>query len=300
MRVNYSYIEEFFKILSGQAAIKDIQHNTAFKIISAHANKFENDFSLHKLEKVINKKSEEIFGFKDFFKNRGAILNLINLMKKKEGKWLKEVQESIRCLFPKTEFKDITIYPVIGYDIGIGINKAVCINVNTEIFLNNFKELISTTIHETAHVMYEKYHGPIRGLNEIGSFYSMKEFLDYYIHYEGTGVFAAEEFRIKNRLPNSGTPIQEDYLLSSNKDMIFKLLNEYRSLVDDLKHNKVHSIYEFLERGFGRSRLTHRLGFAIFDAINRKYGIEEIQKAIALPSEKFMKKYLSILELERA
>lgn len=73
-------------------------------------------------------------------------------------KWLKEVKMCVGELFSDPDYA-ITIYTVIGYDNGIGLNRNVCINLNSEICLRDYRELISTIIHETTHIYYESIHG---------------------------------------------------------------------------------------------------------------------------------------------
>ena len=70
-------------------------------------------------------------------------------------------------IFPYSKFKNIIFYPSVGYDIGIGMKNIVCINFNSNIFFVNFKEIISLLIHETTHVVYERYNEPVIGIEKI-------------------------------------------------------------------------------------------------------------------------------------
>ena len=49
---------------------------------------------------------------------------------------------------------------------------------------------------------------------------------------------------------------------------------------------------EFLKRGFGQSKLTHRLGYSIFTEINEVNGIEGVKEAVYMSNEDFVEKFL--------
>ena len=70
-------------------------------------------------------------------KNIERIKTLYNTFKAQEKEWLKEVKMYVGELFSDPDY-EITIYPVIGYDEGIGLNRNVCINLNSEICLRDY------------------------------------------------------------------------------------------------------------------------------------------------------------------
>ncbi len=224
-------------------------------------------------------------------KNIERIKTLYKTFKTQEKEWLKEVKMYVGELFSDPDYA-ITIYPVIGYDQGIGLNRNVCINLNSEICLRDYRELISTIIHETTHIYYESIHGSFLDWFKIDILVDMKSLLNKAIQYEGAGVFSEEKYRVKNNLANTGSPIQEDYKILTDKDKRLELLHEYKELSNDLMSGRLKDKKEFLERGFGQSKLAHRLGYSIFTELNKVSGIEGVRKAISMSNKDFAEKFL--------
>ena len=292
MKIDYSYIETFFKIMDKKTDISELESNGGFKTIITHAQETGNDFSLKDIENAIKDINDEAYGLRNLLKNVERIKALYKTLKTQEKEWLKEVKIHVEKLFNDIDYEVTIIYPVIGYDIGIGLNRNVCVNLNSEIFLKDYRELISIIIHETAHTYYELIHGSILDCFKIDTLVNMKNLLNNAIQYEGVGIFSAEKYRVKNNLPNTGSPIQEDYKILTNKDKRLELLNEYKELSNDLMSGKLKDKEEFLKRGFGQSKLTHRLGYSIFTEINEVNGIEGVKEAVYMSNEDFVEKFL--------
>jgi hypothetical protein len=54
--------------------------------------------------------------------------------------------------------ESVAIYPIIGYDMGIVLDNAVCLNVNWLPYWREPEEILYYTIHEITHVFYERHH----------------------------------------------------------------------------------------------------------------------------------------------
>ncbi len=293
MKIDYSYIETFFKIMDKRTDISELESNDGFKTIIIHAQKTGNDFSLKDIEDAIKDVNDEAYGLRNLLKNVERIKALYKMLKTQEKEWLKEVKIHVEKLFNDIDYEATTIYPVIGYDDGIGLNRNVCVNLNSEISLKDYRELISTIIHETAHTYYESIHGSILDCFKIDTLVNMKNLLNNAIQYEGVGVFSAEKYRVKNNLPNTGSPMQEDYKVLTDKDKRLELLHEYKELSNDLMSGRLKDKEKFLNRGFGQSKLTHRLGYSIFTEINEVNGIEGVKEAVYMSNKDFVEKFLT-------
>lgn len=292
MNVDYSYVDVIFKIIDDKSNIDELKNNVGYQTIMLHSHNTGNDFSLRKIENAVKDISDNAYGLKNLLKNIERIKILYEVLKNKENEWLEEVKMYVSRLFNDIDYNIITIYPVIGYDIGIGLDKKVCVNLNSEICLNDYRELISIIIHETTHICYDFIHGSTIDSLEIETVGDMKNILEKLIQYEGVGVFSAEEYRVKHNLPNSGSRIQEDYEVLTNKDKRLELLGEYRELSDDLLSGRLRDEKEFMERGFGQTKLVHRLGYSIFTQINEDKGIDGVREAINMSNKDFVEKFL--------
>ncbi len=292
MKVDYSYIKTFLNVINDKSNFEKLNNNMGFQTICLHAKKTGNEFGIEDVDRAIEGISDEAYGLRNLLNNIDRIEILYRELVSKEKEWLSEVESYIAKLFNINDHLVTTIYPVIGYDIGIGLDKKVCVNLNSEICLNNIKELISIIIHETAHTFFEEIHGSIFETHCSKTLSDMKNFLHNAIQYEGVGIFSAEDYRNKNNLPNEGSVIQEDYLIASCNKRRKDIRNEYKRLLNDLNTGRINSSQEFLTRTFGKSKLAHRLGYSIFTEINQTSGIEGVREAIRIPNSEFAAKYL--------
>jgi len=295
MKTDYSFIETLFSVIAGGSPLAALEGTPALRTMSAHAALFGNRFGLDEIADAIQHGNERVYGFAGFAANRDRIQELSIGLKASQHEWLPEVEHHAGFLFPQARLDMITVCPVVGYDIGIGTKGVVCVNLNTGIFLENVRELVSLVIHETAHAAFEQASGPLLGIAGLGSNRAMRAFLDYYIQYEGYGLFAPAEYRSRHRLPDAGTPPQEDYRVAEDVVLARSLVREYQALVSDLECPEGLPLETFFQRGFGPSRLPHRLGYAIVDAVNRANSLRMVQAAVSLECTEFVERYLPLV-----
>jgi hypothetical protein len=264
--------------------------------MSAHAALFGGRFGLDEFADGLLRRNEGVYGFTGFTANRGRIDDLVDSLREHESAWLSAIEHQVRELFPSADLGDVALHPVVGYDIGIGMRGSVCLNLNTGIFLEDHRELVSLAIHETAHIAFEQVRGPLPGIAGLGAGRDRRRFLDHYIHYEGFGVFAPSAYRSQHRLPAAGTPIQEDYRTSAETGPAASLAREYHALINNLERSDAMPLDAFFQRGFGPTRLPHRLGFALVDAICRAHGMEAVRQAVDADGTAFVEKNLPLIE----
>ena len=293
MKVDYSYIETFFNIVERKSEIDELKNCAGFQTIKFHADNTNESFGLKEIHRAITGLSDQAYGLKNMLSNINRIKMLYSNLKANETEWLNEIDIYMSNLFEDKKHGVTTIYPVIGYDIGIGINKKVCVNLNSEICLDDIRELISIIIHETAHTYYEELHGSAFKVSKTETMGDLINMLHDSIHYEGVGIFSTEDYRVKNNLPNSGSRIQDDYLIASCEKMQDQLKNEYRTLVKDLQFGNIEDTEEFMNRTFGNSKLAHRLGYYVFSEIHKVDGMDGVRKAINMDYKVFAVRYLN-------
>lgn len=295
MQIDYSFMETVFKVIKESSDIHELKNNKGFRTVRRHAQLTGNEFSIKDIENAIMGADDTAYGLRNLSANLDRIEQLYKLFREQEEKWLGEVARHIDNLFDKANRKVTKLFPIIGYDIGIGLDNRVCVNLNSEILLQDYKELISIIIHETAHTHYESIHGPFLRLLELRTGTDMMALLNNAIQYEGVGVFSAEEYRMFNNLAKTGSPLQEDYDISMGDACYMGLFREYKSLKEELKRGAIKNSDEFMSRCFSESRLTHRLGYAIFSEINKREGINGVRNAIRMVNEDFAESFLSTL-----
>lgn len=289
-KADHSFMESFASCIANSTDFHVLENNPGYQTIISHARQTGNEFSIQDIEAAMKGSSAPGYGLKNLSNNITAIINLWEVLKEQEENWLAEVSYYTARLFPDN-LREVTIFPVVGYDQGIGINGKVCVNLNSELCHENFQELISVIIHEVTHTLYESVHGPILDLLKVETCADMKKLLDNLIQYEGVGVFSAEEYRIKHRLPCTGTVIQEDYNIDNAK--FAAMYRNYHSLSEDLAEGRLTDVEEFYQRGFGPDKLTHRLGYAIFTELNKSMGFDSVLEAVRMPNADFIRKWLT-------
>lgn len=290
LKADHSFMESFISCIANSTDFHELEDNPGYQTIISHARQTGNKFSIQDIEAAMKGSSAPGYGLINLSRNIGAIKNLWEILKEQEENWLAEVSYYTARLFPDN-LSEVTIYPVVGYDQGIGINSKVCVNLNSELCHENYKEIISVIIHEVAHTLYESLHGPILDLLKVETCADMKKLLDSLIQYEGVGVFSAEEYRIKHRLPCTGAPIQEDY--NNDNAKIAAMYRSYHALSKDLTEGRLTDVEEFFQRGFGPEKLTHRLGYAIFTELNKSMGFDAVLEAVQMPNAVFVREWLT-------
>ncbi len=293
MKVDFSYIDTILKVIENKTDLRELECNVGYQTIRQHANITGNEFSLVDIKNAIDGVSDKAYGLRNLMSNVQKIKDLYKLIKLNEREWLGEVEMHVANLINYKDYDVTTIYPVIGYDIGIGINKTVCVNLNSEICLNDFKELISIIIHEVTHTYYDEFHGLCFDADRMKIPDDMMNYLTAEIQYEGVGVFSAYEYRNKHNLSNVGSRIQEDYSFIASSDKGEEIINEYKRLTCDMVSGEIRNNNDFISRVFGKAKLPHRLGYNIFTEIYINSGVEGVRKAVRMSNKEFFDCYLS-------
>ncbi len=296
MKVNYTYVETVLNGIENKTRLHDLENNIGYQIIRKHADITGNNFGLVDIKNAIDGISDKAYGLRYLQSNTQRIIDLYRSFKLHEKVWIEDVKEQLSKFFDKEDY-EITIYPVIGYDIGIGIDETVCVNFNSEICLNDYKELVSIIIHEAAHIYYDKLHGFDFETTDLELPQDMINYLTAVIQYEGVGVFSAYEYRVKHNLSNTGSRIQEDYLFTSESNKGKEIICEYKRLISDILSGEISNINDFESRVFGKAKLPHRLGYNIFTEIYKSSGIAGVRNAIKMSNEEFYDNFMTHLSV---
>ena len=75
---------------------------------------------------------------------------------------------SVTRIFPADLVFPVGLHCIVGYDWGIGLAGRVAINLNSNLYLDNLREIDYMLIHEATHVAHERAHGPM-GPEVLGS-----------------------------------------------------------------------------------------------------------------------------------
>ena len=304
MFVDTEYIDIFQNYLAGHAQLEELATCRGMRTIRKHANQTSNVFEITQIEDALNGAKYAGYGLRDLKQNLEFILDFVSQLPLIWPELMEVVEREVKRLFPDCDLSQTTICPVIGYDIGIGIDKTICLNLNTPLFWEQPEELISLAIHETAHTVFEEIHSRTSIVQSSIDAQAVLRFAEYLVQYEGVGLIAAANYRQEKQLATHHTATTEDYNTSSERLQYF--LENYHNLIKQISFGtRAHDLLELI---FNGERLVHRLGYDLFARIEQEKGFTGVRSAAQMSTESFTYTYLRhnpwfvepALEVERA
>jgi hypothetical protein len=215
---------------------------------------------------------------------RFHVQDLLGVIQQHEAAWITAIESVLHRLFP-AEAQPITIYPILGYDMGIGLNGVVCMNCNHKAYLDEPAEFLFYTIHECVHVIYERHHR-VPPLNEISSPAEWRSYYNTWVQNEGFAVYAPLGLRFE-----MGCLAERDYRVLFDPGQLEAHRLAFLAALEKLRREQPLTRDEYLETCFGAGRLTYRMGCEIIRRIERVEGLSGVQAAFYLDGDGFMQKF---------
>lgn len=289
MKFDYKYIKAIDLCYDGTINQQEINQSAGLKAIKKHRELTQTDFTSNYIQQALSS-ATNFFGLNQLIENIPNIKKLLQYIFVHEQEIIETVEQELSLLFSETMISNIIIAPVIGYDYGIGINGIVAINLNNPILFSDTRELISLIIHEATHVIYEKVQGPLTKETfwTLNSTDDIKKSLNYFLQYEGIGLFASNRYRTVQDLGIKGTPMKEDYDYNRH----CTLFAEYHRLIKGIINKSININHAF--EIINKYRLPHRLGYVIIKNAANQNGIEGVKKIISMSNDKFVNRYLKL------
>jgi hypothetical protein len=259
---------------------EELSLTRGYSAIETHKDLTKNEFEIKQIEDAISGKDDSAYGLKSLKSNIERIKVLHDKLAE-DLSWIDEIKDVLCQYFICHTLEDIYICPVIGYDMGIGVENTVAINLNTELFLNCFKECISVILHEAVHVAFARKH---RINIQLSSVREIIESLNYLIQYEGVAIYISKVYRDMHNLGTMGDIVTEDTKVT--KEEYQELLIQYKKALN------ASSSEEALKYGFEEKRLAHPLGFYIVNEYAKGHGIDGVKEIISMNSHQFANKFL--------
>ncbi len=288
LEFDYSGAELFFTYIDGKTSIDAVLHHPAYQIISKHAQQYAGGITAKDIERSYQGESSSFYGLKNITENAARISSLLKTIQKNQVSWNKIAVATLSELFPSEDIT-ITIYPTLGYDMGIGLANSVCMNCNCELYLNNPLEFLFFIIHECVHVIYEHHHS-IPTLHEIATPTQWQSYFSAFMQNEGYAVYAPFYLRkLMNQLD------ERDYRVLINQEQLNRHVALFWDALTRLKNETALSRDEYLEICFGDNRLTYRVGCELICRINLIHGLDEVRSAFLLSGDQFIETYKELI-----
>jgi hypothetical protein len=298
MKIDYTGYELFKNYCYNKAKFEDFINHPSYKTILNHGFFYETGISEKVIKKALETTDSSFYGFYniEIFKNNiSKFESLIGEIKLYEKEWIKSIENIYFNYFPEKMLEDITIYPILGYDVGIGFENSVCLNISNNMYLENSKEIFYWIIHEVFHVIYNKIHM----IPKINSIISSKNWLDYFklfLQNEGYAVYFPLNSRIENNdVKNEKYPGIYDYkIILDDKKINFEIQN-FLKIVKNIEKNK-YSEDECIEYLFGNFRYTYRIGCEMIRRVYKVFGKNAVKEAIYEDYNNFFDNYIYLLQ----
>lgn len=288
MKIDFSGAQQFLAYLNGQISLEQVLDHPAYKAVFRHAQMFGDGITTQDVENALAGKLSPFYGLAKLGDHLPGIMTLLKFLDERQGEWCAIIKAELAHLFPD-ENLNITIYPILGYDMGIGLDGSVCMNLNCAAYLDAAMEFLFYAIHECTHVIYARRHH-IPSLAEIRTPIQWRSYFHLWMQNEGFAVYAP--LRLRERLGGLG---ERDYrvLFAAPQLEIHRLA--YWQAWEQLSEDQPLLQDTYLEICFGDMRLTYRLGCELLRRIERSYGLEAVREAFLLGSDGFIERYQFLL-----
>ncbi len=284
MKLDFSAAQLFLSLLAGQAEIEAVFEHPAYRAVQLHARRFGSGLGPQDLVQALQGQPSPFYGMDGLSERLPSIRTFLEKLHQEGGSWLEVIQQTLSELFPQEDL-DITIYPILGYDMGIGLEEVVCQNCNVASYLAEPSEFFFYTIHECAHVLYERSHA-IPPLSAVVSPTAWRSYFNLWFQNEGFAVFAPLRLRQER-----GRLEERDYRVLYNPAELEKQRLAFWEVLAALDSGRPLTREEYLEACFGDRRLTYRLGCELLRRIEKSLGREAVRQAFYLEGDEFMERY---------
>lgn len=287
--IDFSAYELFNSFLAGALPLDKALNHPAYITILTHARKFGNPFTQQDIEEALSGEPSPFYGVTRLKENQGRIYQLKTHIQEHCTEWVDICAREIHRVLPEFDLCGIKVYPVLGYDMGIGLGESICMNLNVEAYLRNPLEFLYYMIHEIVHILYERCH-TIPSVQDINGNDQWRKYYALWVQNEGFAVYVPLHIRMNNQHMN-----ERDYRLLLDKASLFPILNKFKETRMLLQSNRYFSYDEYMEMTFGNQRVTYRAGCEIIRRIEQKYGIDAVREAFHMKGEPFLINYESLI-----
>lgn len=290
MKIDFSAAELFMDYISGETTVENVLRHPAYLAVRRHADLFSTGIGADDVENALQGRKTSFYGMDKFFDRQERIKGLLETIRKNSASWCEVVNNQLDQVFPKADL-DITVYPIFGYDMGIGLDGIVCMNVNTILFLTEPYEFLFYIIHEATHVIYERCH-PIPALKDISSPKQWHSYFNLWLQNEGFAVYTPLTLR-----QELGFLTERDYKILSDPALVEKWRQDYLQTQDLIMSETPLERDQYLECCFGDKRITYRMGCELIRRIATTYGQAAVIEAFSMNCDEYFDRYGYLLKL---
>lgn len=295
MRFDFSGADIFLAYLAGDGNLQDILSHPAYQTVAEHSLRYGGTIiDEQSIQNGLAGRDSAFYGLSTVQENLPYIRALRAYLVEVAPLWQKLAVSELRQLLPDEPCDDIVIYPIIGYDAGIGLSRKVCMSLNLRLYQHSPREFLSTLIHEAFHVVYETIHGK-RNLACLEGSASWRKLYLTMLQNEGCAVYAPLMLRERLDYPvETSNPLQQDYALLSRPEQLKPYVDKFTAALRVVETEPL-SKRQYMDLIFSPDRLTYRVGSLLAKRIVEIHGLSTLTDAIYLSGEAFYEEYGHLL-----
>jgi hypothetical protein len=288
IHIDLSAAEQFLSTLDSRLPLNPVLAHPAYRLVFEHARRFGNGLTQADVENSLRGSDSPFYGLRGLTTNRAGIEGLLEQIRAQQSEWTVQIHAALETLCPLIG-PEIPIYPILGYDMGIGLAGGVAMNCNTKPYLDDPREFLYYAIHECTHVLYERSHA-IPPLEEVDTPAGWRTYFHLWLHNEGFATYAP----LKLRRASAGLQ-ERDYLVLSDPRQIENTLAACRDILARLAREEPLSREETLAWCFGDRRITYRAGCELIRRIEVRDGLEAVRQAFQMSAGEFVSRWSDLL-----
>jgi hypothetical protein len=289
LNFDFTGVALFQEYLADRANAAQVLAHPAYQRVQLHARLFGRGITPQDLDEARLERESAFYGLNGLPARGEAIQRLLETLHREQAAWLNTAEAALAALFP-SEPLDIVVYPILGYDMGIGLDGAACLNCNFSGYLEQPQEFLFYLIHECVHVLYERSHR-LPGLQAIVSPADWRSYFSLWLQNEGYAVYTPWALRReRNGLAEGDYQVLADP--SRREAHRQALLSAWQALQGDTQL----PLEQYLAICFGPQRLTYRMGCELIRRIERAYGMQAARQAFYLSGDTFVRDYGGLLQ----
>jgi len=290
MRISLDAARIFLDYLDGKVAAGDVIRHPAYAAVKSHAGRFGDGMDETDIEAARAGQSSRFPGLKGLDANLPRILLLMESIESSTAGWSATIETELGDLLPGEDLDSIVIYPVIGYDWGIGHDGVVAMNLNSAHYLENHEEFLYWAIHESFHVVYERYWPmpPIRAVSTPEQWLTLFHLA---LQNEGYATYAPLALRQRRRALNG-----RDYRVVQDPDLLGAAIKDFLHNEAAIRQHALSSREELLDVCFGSRRLAYTVGCELVRRVEHASGREAVRAGALQNCDDFWRAYGHLLE----
>jgi len=289
VKIDWSAVQAFLCFLAGELPVEELLRHPAYAAVCKHCRlAYGARLSPGDVEAAAAGRKSPFFGLRRLRDNLPLIRDFVSRGGSLEDGWLRDARSSLAAYASPADLDGVTIYPIVGYDAGIGLDGCACLNVNYPAYLEQPREFGYMLIHESSHVIY----GRTRPMPDIAAARDSQGWADLFSRMtqdEGFAVYAPLALRrARGHMGDRSSPVLADYVVIADPVEMEACLSGFRETAAALAGPGQHTRHEYMEMIFGPGRLTYRAGCEIVRRAARSGGAQAVASLFRLPAEQFL------------